>query len=88
MAAVKVSVSRAPGTKCARCYRVLPEVGLVPEHPTACLRCAAVVTGEHYDVHALAAARFDKLFVAARASGADIASAVRQAGAANTGRQA
>ena len=88
MAAVKVAVSRAPGAKCARCYRVLPEVGLVPEHPTACLRCVEVVTGEQHDVHALAAARFDRLYAAARAAGAGATDAVRLAGAANTGRPA
>jgi isoleucyl-tRNA synthetase len=29
----------APGTKCARCWRVLPEVGTSARHPTLCLRC-------------------------------------------------
>ena len=29
----------APGAKCARCWRVLPEVGRSARHPTLCLRC-------------------------------------------------
>jgi isoleucyl-tRNA synthetase len=37
------SVGRAPGTKCARCWRVLREVGALATHPTLCLRCADAV---------------------------------------------
>jgi isoleucyl-tRNA synthetase len=33
----------APGTKCDRCWRVLPEVGECSAHPTLCRRCDAVV---------------------------------------------
>jgi isoleucyl-tRNA synthetase len=33
----------APGEKCARCWRVLDEVGSVTAHPTLCLRCADAV---------------------------------------------
>ncbi len=33
----------APGTKCVRCWRVLPEVGSVAEHPGLCLRCTDAV---------------------------------------------
>jgi isoleucyl-tRNA synthetase len=36
-------VSTAPGAKCARCWRVLPEVGASPNHPTLCLRCTDAV---------------------------------------------
>ena len=36
-------VSRAPGEKCARCWRVLPEVGQQPRHPALCRRCAGAV---------------------------------------------
>ncbi|TCZ58678.1 isoleucine--tRNA ligase [Roseicella aquatilis] len=36
-------VEVAPGTKCDRCWRVLPEVGLSARHPTLCRRCEAVV---------------------------------------------
>lgn len=32
-----------PGTKCARCWRVLPEVGTQPNHPTLCVRCTDAV---------------------------------------------
>ena len=38
-----VRIGRAPGAKCARCWRVLPEVGTVPAHPALCLRCADAV---------------------------------------------
>ena len=37
------AVQRAPGGKCARCWRVLPEVGQQPGHPGLCIRCAAAV---------------------------------------------
>jgi isoleucyl-tRNA synthetase len=38
-----VSVARAAGEKCARCWKVLEEVGSVAAHPTLCLRCADAV---------------------------------------------
>jgi isoleucyl-tRNA synthetase len=38
-----VVVKKADGEKCARCWRVLAEVGSVPAHPTLCLRCADAV---------------------------------------------
>ncbi len=38
-------VDRAPGEKCARCWRVLLEVGSQPSHPVLCVRCADVVEG-------------------------------------------
>jgi len=37
------SVRLAPGKKCARCWRVLEEVGTQPAHPALCLRCADAV---------------------------------------------
>jgi isoleucyl-tRNA synthetase len=40
------SVSLASGAKCARCWKVLDEVGQVPAHPQLCLRCVAVVSGQ------------------------------------------
>jgi isoleucyl-tRNA synthetase len=42
-AAVSVAVRLASGNKCARCWRVLPEVGLSAAHPTLCLRCEDAV---------------------------------------------
>jgi isoleucyl-tRNA synthetase len=36
-------ITAAPGAKCARCWRVLPEVGSQPGHPTLCARCADAV---------------------------------------------
>ncbi len=43
VAEVGVVVSDAPGDKCERCWRVLPEVGTVPGHDDLCRRCADVV---------------------------------------------
>jgi isoleucyl-tRNA synthetase len=43
---VTVHHETAPGTKCDRCWRVLPEVGHSSAHPTLCRRCEAVVTAE------------------------------------------
>ncbi len=37
------SVEKAPGAKCARCWRVLEEVGRQPAHPALCARCADAV---------------------------------------------
>jgi isoleucyl-tRNA synthetase len=36
-------IRRANGHKCARCWRVLPEVGSDPRHPALCLRCVDAV---------------------------------------------
>ena len=43
VAEVGVRVTAAPGDRCERCWRALPEVGEVPDRPDLCLRCAAVV---------------------------------------------
>ena len=40
---IGVVVRDAPGAKCERCWRVLPEVGSVAEHADLCRRCAGVV---------------------------------------------
>jgi isoleucyl-tRNA synthetase len=40
----EVRVLRAPGQKCARCWRVLEEVGTRPAHPQLCIRCDEVVS--------------------------------------------
>jgi isoleucyl-tRNA synthetase len=40
---VAVVVRDAAGSKCERCWRVLPEVGSIAEHPDLCHRCADVV---------------------------------------------
>jgi isoleucyl-tRNA synthetase len=42
-AAPAAAFAPAPGTKCARCWRVLPEVGRSAKHPTLCLRCEDAV---------------------------------------------
>jgi isoleucyl-tRNA synthetase len=39
-------VAKAPGTKCERCWRVLPSVGADAAWPTLCDRCAEVVKKE------------------------------------------
>jgi isoleucyl-tRNA synthetase len=38
-----VLVQMAPGNKCERCWRVLPEVGKQPDYDDLCKRCAGVV---------------------------------------------
>ena len=38
-----LAVGKAPGEKCARCWKVLLEVGTHPAHPALCLRCADAV---------------------------------------------
>jgi isoleucyl-tRNA synthetase len=43
MAEPLARVTPAPGDKCARCWKVLPEVGTHATHPTLCLRCADAV---------------------------------------------
>ena len=43
IAGVGVRVTLAPGEKCQRCWKVLPEVGSIKEHPDLCRRCAAAV---------------------------------------------
>ncbi|MGE0226179.1 MAG: isoleucine--tRNA ligase [Acetobacteraceae bacterium] len=37
------AVALAPGEKCVRCWKVLPEVGTHPVHKALCLRCADAV---------------------------------------------
>ncbi len=41
--ATEVTVEPAQGGKCARCWRVLAEVGGLADHPTLCRRCVDVV---------------------------------------------
>jgi isoleucyl-tRNA synthetase len=41
---VGVSVTTATGSKCDRCWKVLPEVGSNTEHTTLCNRCADAVS--------------------------------------------
>ncbi|MDE2006194.1 MAG: isoleucine--tRNA ligase, partial [Rhodospirillales bacterium] len=43
VAADAPSAAVAPGAKCARCWRVLEEVGSQPAHPGLCARCADAV---------------------------------------------
>ena len=38
-----VTVSKAEGTKCERCWAYTDDVGSDPAHPTLCARCAAIV---------------------------------------------
>ncbi len=40
-----VSVERAQGDKCERCWRYTDDVGSNPDFPTVCARCAAVLPG-------------------------------------------
>ena len=43
IADVAVEPRLAEGEKCARCWKVLPEVGSVAAHPALCTRCADAV---------------------------------------------
>ena len=43
---IQARVERAPGKKCARCWKHLSSVGSQAAHPELCARCARVVT-EH-----------------------------------------
>ena len=38
-----LAVGKAPGEKCARCWKVLPEVGTNPPTRSLCLRCVDAV---------------------------------------------
>jgi isoleucyl-tRNA synthetase len=42
-AVTSLDVTLAPGAKCERCWKVLPEVGQSAAHPALCRRCEAVV---------------------------------------------
>ncbi len=42
---VGARISPAPGNRCERCWRVLPEVGQASRYVDLCRRCAAVVDG-------------------------------------------
>ncbi len=44
LADIGVRVSPAPGERCERCWRVLPEVGQVPGHADLCHRCGEAVS--------------------------------------------
>ncbi len=46
VAGAAVAFAKAPGSKCARCWRILPEVGKSAAHPHLCLRCETAVA-EH-----------------------------------------
>jgi isoleucyl-tRNA synthetase len=39
-----VSVSKASGQKCERCWHWETDVGAVPEHPTLCGRCVKAIS--------------------------------------------
>lgn len=43
---VWISVSRAEGSKCERCWNFSPQVGSFDEHPSLCSRCYNVVASQ------------------------------------------
>jgi len=43
LAGVNITVSRAEGTKCPRCWVWSPQIGSEPAHPDVCPRCARVL---------------------------------------------
>jgi isoleucyl-tRNA synthetase len=51
---VGARVCEAPGERCERCWRVLPEVGRVPGQSDLCRRCASVVDAGGFTVGASA----------------------------------
>ncbi len=77
-----VVVRRATGTKCRRCWKVLPEIGEWKSLPDLCLRCVDAVllhdTGEGLQEHAMR--RFDQAYAAAIAAGCSPADAEAAAG--------
>jgi isoleucyl-tRNA synthetase len=40
-----IDVTRAEGAKCVRCWLIKRDIGVDPEHPEICARCAAAVRG-------------------------------------------
>jgi isoleucyl-tRNA synthetase len=50
VAEVGVRISPAPGERCERCWRVLPEVGQWSDHPDLCRRCAEVVNRAGFEL--------------------------------------
>jgi isoleucyl-tRNA synthetase len=44
-AALTITVQKAAGEKCERCWHWETDVGSVPEHPTICARCVEAVQG-------------------------------------------
>ncbi len=42
---IAARIGLAAGEKCQRCWKVLPEVGTVADHPDLCRRCADAVAG-------------------------------------------
>jgi isoleucyl-tRNA synthetase len=44
-AALRVLVSRAPGSKCERCWNYSTQVGADAKYPTVCERCSVVLNG-------------------------------------------
>jgi len=44
-AALNVQVSKAPGSKCERCWNYSTQVGADAKNPTVCERCSAVLNG-------------------------------------------
>ncbi len=45
VAGVAVAFHHAQGNKCARCWMILPEVGVNPKHDDLCNRCSAAIDG-------------------------------------------
>ena len=45
---VTISVERAKGTRCERCWRYTSDVGNEPKYPTVCLRCAEALAAIHF----------------------------------------
>ncbi|MBU6474761.1 MAG: isoleucine--tRNA ligase, partial [Alphaproteobacteria bacterium] len=49
-----ITVAKASGEKCARCWKYTEDVGADARHPALCARCSGVVAKEHPDLKAVA----------------------------------
>ena len=45
-------IRKSPAQKCQRCWKFLPEVGTLPQHPDLCQRCAGVLGTNESNVQA------------------------------------
>jgi isoleucyl-tRNA synthetase len=46
VAGISVTVEKASGSKCERCWKYTDDVGTISQHPAVCARCAGVVQKE------------------------------------------
>jgi hypothetical protein len=76
---VGVTITRATGTKCERCWKVLEEVGFCSDHKDLCFRCVSVVEPS-LSIYELATMRFDWLYKSYLTNGYTKEQAIQKAG--------